>query len=92
MHFTLPFPSAFDYTPIRITKTLESASTDPMCASFPIQNDDIIEETENFFITLTGVGSINVVTGSATVLILDDDGMIGSMLHVHIADNYSLLR
>ena len=46
------------------------------CTSITILGDNRIEGTENFTVTLTGSGEVEVsnITGTATVEIIDDDG------------------
>ena len=47
-----------------------------MCASFPINDDDLCEGPESFFVTLTGNGANVGFDGprSGTVNIIDNDG------------------
>lgn len=44
------------------------------CGNIPIQNDNLVENTEDFSISLTSVDSVEFESSDGTVLIFDDDG------------------
>ncbi len=50
--------------------------TEPVCTNIGVQSDTIIEEDETFLVRLTpGLDAVNIIMGSATVIITDTDGM-----------------
>ena len=56
------------------------------CDNIRLDDDDIIEDAEEFMITLTSSGKAEFVNGTATVTILDDDGMKVLLLHKAMKD------
>ena len=50
-----------------------------MCLGIPVIFDAILEDTETFGVSLESMESSIVVTGNATVVILDDNGKLESV-------------
>ena len=55
-----------------------------MCVSVTINDDSMLEETEAFTVTLTTQDSrVNLQRTTATITILDTDGMIVDIMRAH---------
>ena len=70
--------SGLDASDFTLTETMGSFQSGDTrsCVNITILGDNRVEGTENFTVTLTGSGEVEVsnITGTATVEIIDDDG------------------
>ena len=75
LRFFSAFVGATDYTLVRPTGSFQSGDT-RSCTNITILPDNRVEGTESFTVTLTGNSAVEVgnTAGTATVVILDDDG------------------
>ena len=64
-----------DYTLLTQTSTFQLGET-RVCRNITIQEDTIVEVTESFTVTLTGIDNVavNDTAGTATVFIRDTNG------------------
>lgn len=61
-----------DYTAVNQTVTISAGQT-TATVNIPISNDTVVEGTETFTVTISGVSNANVSGTTQTVSILDDD-------------------
>ena len=76
------------YDPVVTTVTFEGGV---MSVSYPVPilNDNVIEDTETFTVTLnTSESYVNIVDGTATVTILDDDS---ELYHISVEEQLAFI-
>ena len=66
-----------DYVPFQFERTFSSSTTnETICVNVTIVDDDALEGTESFLVTVTSSDSVYLAGGPATVFIVDNDGNI----------------
>lgn len=64
-----------DYVPFSFERTfVPSMTNETICVNVTIVDDDVLEDTESFLVTVTSSDSAYLAGRPATVFIMDNDG------------------